>query len=279
LNLRNEVVERAIDQIRHFGTLHTSIAAGRAQTGIGGEIIRRLENMKGPDSMARIYPTTFAANCATAGGISQMNCTVVMHPNLHATVQFAIRGAVAPDRIIKTRNTAEVAATYAQGSRRKVVVVEDGLYSMGRFADFESLSKFLTRCPNGLVWFDDAHSVGMRGRDGRGEAMEQMQAHTGQTIVTGSFGKAYGAVGGFMTAPASFVRETLEVSVSDRFSCNLDVSAQGAILGAMELLANQASNSTSIMKPTLFTISSPKAANRPSKCLTVIWEALLCLRN
>jgi 7-keto-8-aminopelargonate synthetase-like enzyme len=238
LNFRSEVLERALDQVRQFGALHTSIAAGRAQTGIGREIIRRLEVLKGPDSMARIYPTTFAANCATAGGISQMNCTVVMHPNVHATVQFAIRGAIAPERIIKTKNTAEVAATYAQGSRRKVVVVEDGLYSMGRFADFKALSKFLNACANGLVWFDDAHSVGMRGQDGRGEAMEQMYARAEQTIVTGSFGKAFGAVGGFMAAPATFVRGTLEVSVSDRFSCNLDVAAQGAILAAMELLAD-----------------------------------------
>src|SRR4051812_49288367 len=33
LNLRPEVVEKSIELIRQFGTLHTSIAAGRAQTG------------------------------------------------------------------------------------------------------------------------------------------------------------------------------------------------------------------------------------------------------
>jgi 7-keto-8-aminopelargonate synthetase-like enzyme len=239
LNLRPEVVERTLRFVREFGTLHTSIAVGRAQTGISREIIRRLEEMKGPDSSARIYPTTFAANCATAGGIGGMNCTVVMHPNVHATVQFALRGALTPDHIIKTKNTAEVATTYALGSRRKVVVVEDGLYSMGRFADFAELSRFVAKCPNGMVWFDDAHSVGMRGRDGRGEAMEKMSAYSDQTIITGSFGKAFGAAGGFLAAPSAFVRATLEVSVSDRFSCNLDVAAQGSILAAMELLADR----------------------------------------
>ncbi len=239
LNLRPEIIEKSVALIRQFGTLHTSIAAARAQTGIGQQIIERLQKMKGPQSAARIYPTTFAANCAIAGGLNRANATVVMHPNVHATVQFAIKGALSADRIIRSKNTAEVAATYAQASRRKIVVVEDGLYSMGKFANFAAISAFLAKCPNGMVWFDDAHSVGMRGQSGRGEAMEQMKNFADQSIITGSFGKAFGAAGGFAVAPESFVRDTLEVSVSDRFSCNADVAAQGAILAAMELLEDE----------------------------------------
>ena len=237
MNLRTEVVQGAIGAIKDFGALHTSIASARAQTGLAADILGRLAGMKGGDSLARAYPTTFAANIATAAGLAKMDCTVVVHPNAHATVQFALEGAFDANRLIRTKNTAEVAAAFAKSTRRPVVIVEDGLYSMGKFADFEALQDFLERTPKGMVWLDDAHSVGMRGKNGRGEAMERMEGYSDRCIVTGSFGKAFGAAGGFLVGPASFVETTLGVSVADRFSCNLDVAAQGAVLAAMTLLS------------------------------------------
>jgi 7-keto-8-aminopelargonate synthetase-like enzyme len=237
MNLRAEVVAGAIGAISEFGALHTSIASARAQTGLGAAILGRLAEMKGGDSLGRAYPTTFAANIAAAAGLAKLDCTAVVHPNAHATVQFALEGAFDAGRLIRTKNTAEVAAAFAKTTRRPVVVVEDGLYSMGKFADFGALKGFLDAAPKGLVWLDDAHSVGMRGRGGRGEAMERMEGHADRCLVTGSFGKAFGAAGGFLVGPASFVRTALGVSVADRFSCNLDVAAQGAVLAAMNLLS------------------------------------------
>lgn len=236
MNLRAEVVQGAIDAIKDFGALHTSIASARAQTGLAAAILGGLSEMKGGDSLARAYPTTFSANIAAAAGLAKMDCTVILHPNAHATVQFALDGAFSAERLIRTKNTAAVAMAFAKTTRRPVVIVEDGLYSMGSFADFESLKNFLNANPKGMVWLDDAHSVGMRGRNGRGEAMERMEDYADRCIVTGSFGKAFGAAGGFLVGPAAFVQTTLGVSVSDRFSCNLDVAAQGAVLAAMTLL-------------------------------------------
>jgi 8-amino-7-oxononanoate synthase len=238
LHAREEVVHGALDAIRDFGALHVSIASARAETGIASEIAERLNEMKGPNSASRVYPTTFAANTAVAAGLATVDATLVVHPNVHATVQFALKGAVRADRIIRTKNTAKVAAEMAKTTRRPVVIVEDGLYSMGRFADFKSFQEFLDQNPKGMVWLDDAHSVGMRGKNGRGEAMDRMENYASQCIVTGSFGKAFGAAGGFLVGPRPFVQDVLQASVADRFSCNLDVAAQGAVLAAMKLLSN-----------------------------------------
>ncbi|WP_299010638.1 aminotransferase class I/II-fold pyridoxal phosphate-dependent enzyme [uncultured Shewanella sp.] len=240
LNVRPEVVDSSIDAIRNFGALHSSVASARASTGMVYEITQKLSQMKTGDAESRLYPTTLSANIAVAAGLAskKLDATAIVHPNVHATVQFAIAGAFDPKRIIKSKNTAAVASAFAKTTKRPVVIIEDGLYSMGNFADFKGLGNFLDENKNGWVWFDDAHSVGMRGTNGRGEAMETMEKYTNRTIITGSLGKAFGAAGGFMSAPKSFTQNMLSVSVSDRFSCNLDVSAQGAILGAMRLLAD-----------------------------------------
>ncbi len=66
--------------------------------------------------------------------------------------------------------------------------------------------------------------------------MEQMAAHPERCVVTGSFGKAFGAAGGFMAGPSGFIDEALKTSVPDRFSCNLDMAGLGAVDAAMDVL-------------------------------------------
>jgi 8-amino-7-oxononanoate synthase len=237
LNVNMEIRRGAVNAVANFGAVHASIACARAQTGLTGEICSRLARMKGGQATARLYPTTFAANIAAAAALAGMNCTAIVHPNAHATVQFALAGALPPNRIIRSKNASEVAAAYAKTTRRPVALVEDGLYSMGRFADFGALQDFLERSPNGIVWLDDAHSVGLRGTHGRGEAMEKMEPYADRCVVTGSFGKAFGAAGGFLAGPEAFVKVMLQSSVPDRFSCNLDIASQGAVLAAMQILA------------------------------------------
>lgn len=240
LNTRSDVRRASAEAIDDFGALHSSVAMARTETAIVNEITHRLALMKTGDSQARIYPTTLSANIATAAGFasSAFDATAVVHPNAHATVQFAVKGAFAPGRIITSSNTLGVAGSFAKNTRRPVVIVEDGLYSMGNHADFQGLSDYLKNNANGWLWLDDAHSVGMQGENGRGKAMQSLASHEDRTVVTGSFGKAFGAAGGFMVGPRGFVDAMLRESVSDRFSCNLDVSAQGAILASMKILAD-----------------------------------------
>lgn len=237
LNGNKEIIQGAVDAMTSTGVVHASVAAARALTGMSDEICSVVADMKGGNSRARYYPTTFAANIAAAAGLARLNFTVVMHKNAHATLQSALGGAIPADRLIRVANPSEVAAAIAKSSRRPMAVVEDGTYSMGTFADFGSMQKFLDQSPSGMVLIDDAHSVGLRGKNGRGEAMERMVDYQDNCVVTGSFGKAVGGVGGFMVGPKRFVQQAIKASVSDRFSCNVDVAGQGATLASLRILA------------------------------------------
>lgn len=227
----------AIRAINSFGGLHASIASARATTYLTRIIIDRLAEMKGPASSARIYPTTLSANTATADGIKRSGAQIVIDPRSHATMMSAVSG-IPQERVTISKNSVSVAEAYSSTCTRTVFLAGDGLYSMGKFADYEAIRRALLQCPNLRVWLDDAHSVGMHGRNGRGEAMEQLYDFANRVVVSGSFGKAFGAAGGFVVAPESFIDEMLKASVADRFSCNLDVAAQGAIVASMNLLSD-----------------------------------------
>ena len=237
INEMPEVRMAAIEAVSRYGGLHSSIAAARATTGMTSEVISRIGAMKGSQSSARLYPTTLSANSAVGCAIQNSKSQIVIDPYAHATMMAAIN-CVPADRKIVSKNPIGVAKEFAATSTRTVYLLGDGLYSMGKFADFDGICDFLSTCPNGRVWLDDAHSVGLRGRDGRGEAMERLSEFEDRSIVTGSLGKAFGAAGGFAVGPQSFINEMLKASVADRFSCNVTLAAQGAILAAMRLLAD-----------------------------------------
>jgi 8-amino-7-oxononanoate synthase len=237
VNERPEVRLAAVEAISDFGSVHSSIASARAGTWLAPEIAQRLAELKGPSSVARLYPTTLSANQAVSTGVVNADVHIVIDPRVHATVMAAIGK---PQNMHVCKNSVRLANEYAASSSRTVWLVGDGLYSMGGFADFASIRDFLFRNPNGRVWLDDAHSVGMLGKDGRGEAMEQLSDAeiSDRVVVTGSFGKAFGAAGGFAVGSQAFISDMLKTSVADRFSCNIDIAAQGAILASMKLLAD-----------------------------------------
>jgi 8-amino-7-oxononanoate synthase len=237
VNEQPKVRLAAIEAIVDFGSVHSSIASARATTWMTSEIAERVSKMKGPGSSARLYPTTLSANQAVSAGISETGGHIVIDPRSHATVMSAVGK---PQNLHVCKDSVRLAGVYAASSGRSVWLVGDGLYSMGKFADFDAIIEFLRKNPNGYVWLDDAHSVGMLGNAGRGEAMERLseKSISDRVVVTGSFGKAFGAAGGFAVGSDAFITKMLKTSVADRFSCNVDVAAQGAILAAMEMLAD-----------------------------------------
>lgn len=237
VNEHPDVRLAAIEAIVDFGAVHSSIASARATTWMTSEIAVRVSEMKGAGSSARLYPTTLSANEAVAAGVLDAGGHIVIDPRSHATVMAAVGK---PENLHVCKSSIRLANEYAASSGRAVWLVGDGLYSMGGFADFDGIIEFLRKNPNGHVWLDDAHSVGMLGHKGRGEAMERLadKSISDRVVVTGSFGKAFGAAGGFAVGSDVFIKKMLKTSVADRFSCNVDVGAQGAILAAMKMLAD-----------------------------------------
>ncbi len=90
----------------------------------------------------------------------------------------------------------------------RVMVIFDGIFSMrGDFAPIDRIAAvvapFRDAFPGGLVTIvDDSHGIGAYGPGGRGTA-----GHTGTApdVIIGTFGKAFGANGGFIAASATVV--------------------------------------------------------------------------
>jgi 5-aminolevulinate synthase len=72
--------------------------------------------------------------------------------------------------------------------------------SIGPIAEITALAKKY----NAITFCDEVHAVGMYGETGAGVA-EYLQAMDGIDIITGTLGKAFGVVGGYIAGSAAFV--------------------------------------------------------------------------
>ena len=83
------------------------------------------------------------------------------------------------------------------GEYDRIIVAVESVYSMdGDRADLKALVELKRRYPNVILYIDEAHAFGAKGRDGLGlvASMEEMEE---VDIIVGTFGKAAASVGAF----------------------------------------------------------------------------------
>jgi glycine C-acetyltransferase len=162
---------------------------------------------------AKIFNSAYTANCGLALAISTPKTYWIGDQLNHNSIIRAMRIAGVPseNKAIYTHNDmghlkkclAEVPA-----GMERVAVIFDGIFSMrGDFAPIDRIeaiaAAYRNRFKDGLVTVvDDSHGIGAYGSTGRGTA-----DHTGAKpdVIIGTFGKAFGANGGFIAASPTLI--------------------------------------------------------------------------
>jgi glycine C-acetyltransferase len=125
------------------------------------------------------------------------------------------------------------------GKFKRVVVVTDGVFSMlGEYQDLVGMKKIIDTYDSSfelgiLLVVDDAHGVGAAGPTGRGtEEIQNVQAD----VLVGTFGKAFGADGGYVVASQTLVDYFRESSATYIYSNSISPGTAAAAQQAMLLI-------------------------------------------
>jgi glycine C-acetyltransferase len=125
------------------------------------------------------------------------------------------------------------------GKFGRVIVVTDGVFSMlGEYQHLsemrEVIDKYDAQYEKGIVLvMDEAHGVGIAGTTGRG--IEEVEGSKADVLV-GTFGKAFGADGGYVTADQTVIDYLRESSATYIYSNSIPPGTAGAALRAVQLL-------------------------------------------
>ncbi|ACF46979.1 MAG: pyridoxal phosphate-dependent aminotransferase family protein [Prosthecochloris sp.] len=118
------------------------------------------------------------------------------------------------------------------------LIVSDGVFSVsGEIVDLEQLVA-LAKKYHARILIDDAHAVGVIGRDGRGTPSE-FDLVDDVDLIMGTFSKTFGSLGGYVVGERSVINYIKHNASSLIFSASPTPASVAAVLASLEILKNE----------------------------------------
>jgi 7-keto-8-aminopelargonate synthetase-like enzyme len=121
---------------------------------------------------------------------------------------------------------------------RQIFVAVEGVYSMD--GDLAPLPEISILCAQygAILMVDDAHGSGVMGKTGGGTG-EHFDMHGGVDLWMGSFSKAFGMTGGFVSGTREVIDYLRFCSRAYIFSAHLPITTVAGVLGGLEVLEKE----------------------------------------
>jgi 8-amino-7-oxononanoate synthase len=238
LTAHPKVKEAAIKAIEKYGT---GCSGSRYLTGtidLHNELEARLAKFMGKEAVL-----LFSTGYQTAQGIIptlvQRGEYVVSDKDNHACIvagNLMAKGATAEIIRYKHNDMADLERVISKLPQDAAkLIVSDGVFSTGgEIVDLPTLNK-IAKAHNARILIDDAHSVGVIGKGGRGTASEfNMVNEIDMTM--GTFSKTFASLGGFVAGEAKVINYLKHTSPALIFSASPTPASVASALAALEVL-------------------------------------------
>jgi glycine C-acetyltransferase len=228
-----KIKEAVINGVQTFGT------GSGASPAIGGHFVyhQQLENKIAAfykKENAILYTTGYTANSATLQCLLHKEDLAILDMAVHASVYEGCLTTNVKTFLHNNLEMLELVLKNAQHAYRTKMVVIDGVYSQdGDLAKLDEIAD-LTHKYGAYLVVDDAHGIGVVGETGRG-VIEMFNAFDRVDIITGTFSKALGNIGGYVVTSAVVVDYLKFQSKQHLFSTTATPAIMG-IVRAIELI-------------------------------------------
>ena len=233
-----KVKEAALEAVRKYGT---GCAGSRFLNGTLDIHLRLEEELADlvQKKAVLLYSTGFQVNLGVISALVGRGDYVLGDKSNHASivegcrlargefVRFVHRDMAALERRLETLDP---------GAGKLIVV--DGVFSMeGDIIQLPELCR-LARRSRAVLMVDDAHALGVLGKQGAGTA-----SHFGLTdqvdLIMGTFSKSLASLGGFIAAEPDVIDYLKHYSKALMFSASMSPANVGAVLAALHIMRNE----------------------------------------
>ena len=242
LGLANHLhVRKAVqDAIDEYGVGTAGPPLFNGYTKLHRQLEERLSALKhAEDTM--IFSTGYGANLGLMTCLTGPRDRVLFDEYHHASLRDGLRMAKAHSQGFPHNDVASLgwwmAATRPKGHGDTFVCVE-GVYSMD--GDLAPLPQIVPLCRqhNAVLVVDDAHGTGVMGSSGSGTA-EHFGLEKAVDITMGTFSKAFGVVGGFVSSSRPIVSYMRVFARSYMFSASLPPVVIAAVLAGLDVIERE----------------------------------------
>jgi 8-amino-7-oxononanoate synthase len=188
---------------------------------------------------ALCYSTGFQVNQGVISCVTDRNDYVILDELDHASIIDGGRLSFA--RVLKFAHNdmadLECKLKFCDPDKIKLIVI-DGIFSMeGDIANLPEIVR-LSEKYRASVMVDDAHAIGVLGKNGSGTA-----SHFGLTdkvdLIMGTFSKSLASIGGFIAADKEAINYIKHHSRSLIFSASMTPSSAASVLAAIEIMESE----------------------------------------
>jgi 8-amino-7-oxononanoate synthase len=230
--------EGAIKAIEKYGT---GCAGSRFLNGtldIHLELEERLAKLVNKEE-ALIYATGFTVNSGVVPAITGREDYLIFDEFDHASIIEGKR--LSFSKQLKYRHNdmdaLERVLKKCEPDKLKVIVV-DGVFSMeGDVAPLPEIVA-LSKKYNASIMVDEAHSLGVFGKNGAG-VCEHFGVSQDVDLIMGTFSKSLGTIGGFIAADKNIINYLKHNSRTLIFSASITPASTGCVLAALDVMAEE----------------------------------------
>jgi 7-keto-8-aminopelargonate synthetase-like enzyme len=201
LTFAPEALKAAHEALDAFGTGTTGSRVANGTYAGHKELEKTLCEFFGKDH-AIVFSTGFLANAGVLSTLMGPDDFILMDADCHASIYDGVRMSQAQIIRFKHNDAADLdkrLARLADKPGNKLIVIE-GIYSMlGDKAPIKDIVAVKKKHANTFLLSDEAHSVGVLGRYGRG-LPEEAGVEDDVDFIVGTFSKSVGTVGGFVVS-------------------------------------------------------------------------------
>jgi len=238
LSQHPKIKEAASDALHKWGSSTTG-----ARLANGGRIFHReleeeLADFLGKEA-CHVFSAGYLACASSITGFIQRKDLIFADKNLHSSLWSGIQLSGANcERFAHNQPEHLHELLSSEDPNIQKALVLEGIYSMeGHIARLPELVQAAKKY-NTFVILDDAHGVGVLGRDGRGTA-----DHFGMTdeidVICGSFSKSFSGIGGFVCSSHDGINYMRSHSKQTIFSAALPPAATAGAHAALKIFRSE----------------------------------------
>lgn len=232
-----ETIEAGINAIKKYGTGACAAPVIGGYLDIHKELENKIADFVGQED-AILFSSGFGANAGLLRALLGKNDIAIIDAYIHASAISGLQGTNVKCLPHNNLECLEIALKNESPKYKTKLVIIDGVYSQG--GDLAKLPEIISICHKygALIMLDDAHGIGVFGTNGRGTA-EHFNCLGQVDIITGTFSKSFGCVGGFIATSKMLTQYLRYYADSNIFSASIAPQATASVLKALELIKSR----------------------------------------
>ena len=234
MSQRPETKEAGINAVLKYGTGASAAQAIGGYLDIHKQLEEGIAKFVGQED-AILFSSGFGANAGLLRAILGKNDIAYIDSYIHTSATSGLIGTNVKHIGHNDVDYLDMILERETGKYQTRLVIIDGVYSQN--GDLSKLPEYITVCKKHdcLLMMDDAHGIGVMGENGRGTA-EYYNCLGQVDIITGTFSKSFGCVGGFVAASKKLIQYLRYYADSNVFSAAMTPQVAASSLKALELI-------------------------------------------